>query len=282
MLTKKGRIIVEIIKEKRKSDLSCKSIVYTNKGPHGPFHWHEKVEICFIENGEFTFFSDGEYINASAGDVVVFGEHSVHRFIPNKVSTITICQFPVSILLSSGITVTPLKMHISSDEIKSVSDLEENLLSLFTMLRAQGVSVKSEDDPYFRSLCAALYFLLMKHFPAKDSSTLNKRQRQEFYRIAEYINNHFVEDINVSSIADALCIGRGTVSDIFSKYAEVSINSYINSLRINHSNKLLESGSNISNAAFESGFSSLRTFNYAYKREMGVTPSEYLKKANKK
>ncbi len=211
----------------------------------------------------------------------MFGEHSVHRFIPNTESYITVCQFPISILLSSGITVTPLKMHISAKEMDAVPDLNENLGVLFKLLEEQEISVKSEDNPYFRSLCAALYFLLMKHFPAQDSSTLNKRQRQEFYRIAEYINRHFAENINVSSIADALCISRGTVSDIFSKYAEESVNSYVNSLRINHSNKLLESGSTISNAAFESGFSSLRTFNYAYKREMGVTPSEYLKKVKK-
>ena len=272
---------MEIIREKRKSDLSCKSRTYKKNGSNSFFHWHEKVEICFIRQGEFTFFSDGEYIDASVGDIVVFGEHSVHRFIPNTESNITVCQFPISILLSSGVTVTPLKIHISAQEINAISDLNEKLEILFKLLEEQEVCIKSEDNPYFRSLCAALYFLLMKNFPAKDSSTLNKRQRQEFYRIAEYINSHFAEDINVSSIADALCISRGTVSDIFSKYAEVSISSYINSLRINHSNKLLESGYAISNAAFESGFSSLRTFNYAYKREMGVTPSEYLKKVKK-
>ena len=273
---------MKIIKEKTRSELACISRIYTKRGPQSAFHWHEKVEVCFIKHGEFTFFSDGEYIDASSGDIVVFGEHSVHKFIPKqKVNAITICQFPISIMLSSGIKVTPLKMHISAEEIKTVPDLDDNLTQLFRMLRKQRRSEKSVDNPFFRSLCASLYFLLMKHFPANDSSTVNKRQRQEFYRIAEYINSHFTEDINVSSIADALCIARGTASEIFSKYAEVSISSYINSLRINHSNKLLESGSTISNAAFESGFSSLRTFNYAYKRETGITPTEYLKKTKK-
>lgn len=273
---------MKIIKEKTRSELCCLSRIYTRKGPHSVFHWHENVEICFIRYGRFTFFSDGEYITASAGDVVVFGEHSVHKFIPKQqINAITICQFPVSILLSSGIAVSPLKMHISAEEMAIIPDLKETLADIFKMLKKQRKSVKSTDNPFFRSMCASLYFLLMKHFPAKDSSTVNKRQRQEFYRIAEYINSHFTEDINVSSIADALCITRGTASDIFSKYAESSINSYINSLRINHSNKLLENGSAISNAAFESGFSSLRTFNYAYKRETGLTPTEYLKKAKK-
>lgn len=273
---------MEIIKEKYVSDLACKERHYKKTQPAGVYHWHEKIEICYLKRGDFSFFADGEYITADTGDIVVFGEYSVHRFLQTKGSRdIYICQLPVKILISPGVTVKPLKSHITSDEIKKIPGLKENLEWIFAVLKQEGYSVKLEENPFFSNMAASLYFLLMKYFPTKDSSTVNKRQRQEFYRITEYINNHFTEDINVSSIANALCVGRGTVSDIFSKYAEVSISSYISSLRINHSNKLMENGYTISDAAFQSGFSSLRTFNYAYKREMGITPSEYLKKTKK-
>ena len=269
---------MEIIKEKRRSELVCLNKLYKKSNTDSAYHWHENIEVCFIKRGDFTFFADGEYINADTGDIVTFGEYSVHRFMRAKgFRDIYICQFPVSILIGSGVTLKPIKAHITADEIKAVPGLATKLDNIFNMLLQEQRSEKSEDNPFFKNLMASLYFLLMKCFPGEEQKTINKRERQEFYRITEYVNSHFTEDINISSIADALCISRGTVSEIFAKYAEVSISNYINSLRINHSNTLLKNGSSIANAAFESGFSSIRTFNYAYKRETGKTPTEYLK-----
>lgn len=269
---------MEIIKEKRRSELVCLNKLYKRSNHDSSYHWHENIEICFIKRGDFSFFADGEHIDADTGDIVTFGEYSVHRFMRAKgFRDIYLCQFPVSILLVSGVTLKPLKTHITAKEIKAVPGLATKLDSMFNMLMQEQRCEKSEENPFFRTMMASLYFLLMKHFPGEETKTVNKRERQEFYRITEYINSHFTEDINVTSIADALCIARGTISEIFMKYAEVSINSYVNSLRINHSNELLSNGSSIADAAFESGFSSIRTFNYAYKRETGKTPTEYLK-----
>lgn len=270
---------MEIIKEKRKSDLVCSNRLYTSKHPDSSYHWHENIEICFIQRGDFSFFADGEYITADTGDIVVFGEYSVHRFLRTKgFRDIYICQFPVSILLIPGVTVKPLKSHIRARDIEKIPGLKEQLNEILKTLVNEHRCEKSETNPFFRAMSTALYFLLMRHFPGSETLTANKKERQEFYRITEYINNHYTENINVSSIADALCIARGTASEIFSKYAEVNILTYINSLRINHSNELLENGSSITDAAFESGFCSIRTFNYAYKKATGMTPSEYLNK----
>ena len=269
---------MEIIKEKRRSELVCLNKLYKKSNTDSAYHWHENIEVCFIKRGDFSFFADGEYINADTGDIVTFGEYSVHRFMRAKgFRDIYICQFPVSILIGAGVTLKPVKTHITADEIKAVPGLVTKLNNIFNMLLQEQRSEKSEENPFFRTMMASLYFLLMKYFPGEETKTVNKRERQEFYRITEYINSHFAEDINVSDIADALCISRGKASDIFAKYAEVSINAYINSLRINYSNELLRSGYSISDAAFESGFSSIRTFNNAYKRETGKTPTEYLK-----
>lgn len=269
---------MEIIKERHRHDLSCREAYYKKNHPAGTYHWHENIEICFVRKGDFSFFADGQYITANTGDIVTFGEYSVHRFLKTTgFRSVYICQLPIKILISPGVTVKPLKSHITLEEIKNVPGLKQNLDWIFNVLKQEGKTAKLEENPFYRSMAASLYFLIMKHFPGTETNTENKRERQEFYRITEYINSHFTEDITVSSVADELCISRGTVSEIFSKYAEVGINSYINSLRVNHSNTLMKNGSSITEAAYASGFSSIRTFNNAYKRETGKTPTEYLK-----
>ena len=50
-------------------------------------------------------------------------------------------------------------------------------------------------------------------------------------------------------------------------------------LRIEHACSLLENGDNITEAAFSSGFSSIRTFNRVFVENMEMTPREYMKLA---
>ena len=66
---------------------------------------------------------------------------------------------------------------------------------------------------------------------------------------------------------------RGKLSKIFSKYSSMSVNNYLNNLRINKANELLKDGCSVTQAAFESGFQSVRTFNNTYKNLTGTTPS---------
>ena len=68
------------------------------------------------------------------------------------------------------------------------------------------------------------------------------------------------------------------MSKIFLKYSGISINEHISMLRIKCANQLLVGGQSIIEAALESGFQSVRTFNNTYKKYMGMTPTEYIKK----
>ena len=52
---------------------------------------------------------------------------------------------------------------------------------------------------------------------------------------------------------------------------------FVNSLRIEHACNLLEKGSNITEIAFSSGFSSIRTFNRVFLQTLGMTPRDYIR-----
>ena len=133
-------------------------------------------------------------------------------------------------------------------------------------------------DSFLQSLATSVYFLLERHFSEEEAQFIPERDRQEFYGIIKFINERFKEDITVESIAKALFLSRGRLSSIFKKYSGAGVSEYINRLRIKNANSLLSEGKSITDAAFESGFQSIRTFNNVYKSIMDLTPSEYLKK----
>ena len=52
---------------------------------------------------------------------------------------------------------------------------------------------------------------------------------------------------------------------------------FINSLRVEHACTLLEQGCNITEIAFSSGFSSIRTFNRVFAQNMNMAPRDYIR-----
>ena len=136
----------------------------------------------------------------------------------------------------------------------------------------------SDEENYFqRCMVLALYCLLARHFSEEGKEDFAKEQK-EFLHILEYISEHFDEDINVNTLAERLFMYSGRLSSLFKKYSGMSLNEYVYSLRIKKANELMNQGSSIIEAAMQSGFQSVRTFNHVYKNITGITPKDYKKR----
>lgn len=268
---------MEIVQETTKSEISCRTGIYLKSDLS--FHWHENVEICRILNKPCRFRIDGEIIYANPGDIITIGEQVIHQFLIDEDDTqIQIFQFFPKILLNISYGILPLKTHITAEETAKSPELKGNIDALFSMLAHEHRAKTAEENPFACSLAVSLYLFLQKNFPSEIEFSRAKSDRSDFYKIADYINEHFCEDINVNSISKEFFISRTKLSRIFKKYSGTGINEYLNTLRIKNANYLIENGTSITDAALSSGFSSIRTFNNVYKIIMKTTPSEHLKK----
>ncbi|MBQ7718242.1 MAG: AraC family transcriptional regulator [Clostridia bacterium] len=267
---------MRIVKEKVVNELSSR-IIEKSGARLSAFHWHEKYEICCVVKNSSRFLVDGKVIEADEGDLITINERIVHRFLTcENDSYIRIIQFPYRIILNSNIKIKPLKAHIPSEEIKKIPDLKPRLDSLFEILDQERAAQYADENPFFMSLLLSLYLLLMRNFAEEQNSCAPKKDRAEFYKIAEYVNSNFKEDINVNIISANLYIPRKRLAAIFKRYSGMGLSDYINSLRVKNVNELINEGYNITEAALESGFQCIRTFNNVYKSYIGMTPTEYI------
>ena len=93
-----------------------------------------------------------------------------------------------------------------------------------------------------------------------------------------YAEENFCEKCFLKDVARKLGYDYAYLSKIFKRNTTLSFNSYVNALRINKSKILLEkTKKSVSQIAVECGYSSLRTFNRAFIRSEGQTPSQYKK-----
>lgn len=267
---------MKIVQEPTRSDMCCHQLTF--RTGNRDFHWHEHYEFCQILKNPCRFLVNGQLIQAQEGDIIAIAEQTVHRFLVDHDDTLVrIVQFPVRILLPTTASIKPLKTHITLAEQNANPQLKERLDCLFRIMDREYQVPLAESNPFLQSLCAAVYFLLMRHFATEETSVSSGNERREFYKVVEFANQHYTSNINIQIIASQLYSSRGRLARLFRKYSGMDLNEYINSLRIKHANQLLLQGYRITEAATESGFQSIRTFNNIYRAQMGITPSEYVR-----
>jgi AraC-like DNA-binding protein len=89
-------------------------------------------------------------------------------------------------------------------------------------------------------------------------------------------------DVSLSKLSKMVGKSPQVVSSVINEHARQNFNDFINYYRIQDAKKLLVDTENekftISSIAFDTGFSSLSSFNSAFKKFEGMTPSVFRKK----
>ncbi len=134
-----------------------------------------------------------------------------------------------------------------------------------------------------------VYFLSFKAFQLKvtdvDGNVFKKNDdTQLFTQISKLIvDDKLYLEPNVSLTGISKLISKSTqkTSEVINQYAKQNFNDFINYYRIQEAKKILvgddSKNHTISAIAFDSGFSSLSSFNSAFKKFEGTTPSSYRK-----
>lgn len=79
-------------------------------------------------------------------------------------------------------------------------------------------------------------------------------------------------------MAGDLYLNKYYISHVFKDRFHTSITIFINNLRVGYACELLKRVNGITEVAFQSGFSSIRTFNRVFSKCIGMTPGEFAKK----
>ncbi len=100
-------------------------------------------------------------------------------------------------------------------------------------------------------------------------------------RLAEEIKLYILKNLgdsglSVSSIADSFGFSDDYLGRIFKKAAGVSINAHITHTRLNHACRLLiNTRLSVAEIALSTGYSSTNYFCRSFKKQLGVTPTDY-------
>jgi AraC-like DNA-binding protein len=111
-----------------------------------------------------------------------------------------------------------------------------------------------------------------------DRHGITESSEEKLKRVIAFIEENFTSDISREGLAAAVDLNPNYMSRLFMTYTGKKISDYINELRIKSTIEKIEKGDMlILDIALEAGFESLSTFNRAFKKITGTTPSDYKK-----
>lgn len=123
-----------------------------------------------------------------------------------------------------------------------------------------------------------LQYDMVLTFTKEINNLKNKTNDHLSNEVYYYIIHHLSDAIKTEDIANSLYISRSHLSTIFKKTQGISLNDYIQQIKIDKAKELLKDNSkSIVLISDYLGFSSSSHFNRVFKKITGITPKEYRK-----
>ncbi|MBE6592554.1 MAG: helix-turn-helix domain-containing protein [Ruminococcaceae bacterium] len=238
-------------------------------------HLHYNVEIAFIYEGETDVMVDNHSIaRAVGGDIVLVFPNQMHSFYTLQKERHILLIFDPKLLpeLSSVFTE-----HLPANNIVRGAANDKELRSLIERISD---AAKKDTDPYGNIVLRGyLLAFLGRLFEMAEFKKINAEDIHAIGSVMNYCIAHYSENLSLDLLEKKLHISKYYISHIMNKKLNMGFNDYVNQIRISNAcRKLAESDMPISQISEAVGFCTVRTFNRAFAKHVGMTPREYRSK----
>lgn len=135
--------------------------------------------------------------------------------------------------------------------------------------------IRQAEHPEEMEACifAVCQYFEQRRLQDEDQEEIRLKERLEQKISEEYPR----QDFNLANLSDWAGVSEKKLYRDFKKMFGVSFSSYLEMLRLRQAQKLLQEGNPVQDVAVAVGYGSDYSFRRAFKRVMGVSPSEYQK-----
>ncbi|MCX7842893.1 MAG: AraC family transcriptional regulator [Clostridia bacterium] len=256
------------------------------------YHWHECLEITYVNSGSGFYEVNGITYPMSKDDVILFNNVEPHAWgcKQNEHMLVTVLIFNPSVIASGELdlfdnqylkpfnqrgTAFSNKLDASRSEtgqiLQLIRDIEYEISG-----RMIGWKLMT------KTKLLNILTLLIRHFTdsLKPSEELHTKasQLEVLKEVLEYIHKNFTRCIRLDELAFMAHMSPNYFSAFFKQTLSLSPVEYITKCRIAMAESLIKTTNRtLLDIATECGFNNMSNFYRAYKKIMGYTPRELKK-----
>lgn len=237
-------------------------------------HLHYHIELVLMLEGESVGFCDIEQCRIEKGDAFIAFPNQIHRFEsigPERYFLFIISPDMMPELAPLFTGSTPRSALIKN----AVSDPEiPELIKRLAALKSPETTLAEVER---RGYLLTLFGKLLSRLELSDTTPGDSNALKA---IVNYCTRNYTKELSLGVLERELHISKYYISHLFSDKLHIGFNDYINSLRVSFAcHHLRHSDRSVTEISDLVGFGTLRTFNRAFIKQMGRTPSEYRRAA---
>ena len=170
------------------------------------------------------------------------------------------------------------KFTLSKKEMMIAEMLAEKIRKLCPGIDPADAEMSREDEQILKNLIEIIVLSLNQRRDEHEKNSADGSAGNRFTEIAGYMKRRVADPLDVDRICSDCSIGRSALKELFRRYTGSGVIKYYNYLRTRHIIKLLGEGMQMSEISDLMNFSSQNYLSSFFKRETGMTPTEYKSK----
>jgi len=244
-------------------------------------HYHKAFELIYIEEGELEITA-AVAERAIAGTFAMIPSNYIHSYKSIVPAKTWICKFSADYVpgfASYMVGKCSTSLLFSCDET-TMAYLRLTLFADERLLWEGNGSPFAELQPEERALrllmAQGYVHIICSHY-AKQAKLLPREDKKEILvrKLVHYVSDNFRNDITLLGAAEALGYSYDYLSRYFNQGFMVNFKQFVNQHRLAYARKLIcEDKMSVEEAAFESGFGTVRNFYHVCKKITGETPGK--------
>ena len=235
-------------------------------------HLHYSIEFFLLLEGETTAYIDSVEYKVSAGELCIVFPNQIHQFKSHPDEKYILVIVNPDILPEVGDLFTKSVPESPIIKCGETADKAKQL-----MLDLVSVSAGPYRDIIIKGLLLSFFGLVFREKPLVEQRAENSHALKT---VVNYCSRNFSLDLSLDFLENQLHISKYYISHLFSQTLGIRFNDYINSLRITDACRQLKTtDKTVTEISEYVGFNTLRTFNRAFAKQIGMSPSEYRKNA---
>ncbi len=256
--------------------------VRTNRTVPNAYHYHDYMEILYATDSDTVLWVNGESHPFRSGDVAVINSGEPHAFTFNESSNYICLKFTPGIFSADNgcmFQIQYLLPSLGKDLSKRVfpsSELEGiDIEALVNEITLEWDGKETAHELIIRANIFKIFAAIIRLWEKNNVFKFAPRPSDAMQKALTYISekNACVSEEEVASICS---LSPNYFSRSFKNTVGKNFKDYINSIKLqNARNLLVATTKNITEIAYDTGFSSTSHFISAFKKEFHLTPKQF-------
>lgn len=229
-------------------------------------HFHNFLEVHFIENGFATYKVGKDTVKVEGGQYLLLSEGATHQ------KTIDACDY------TYHLTFQPLGSAYSVPDFQGykVGKITDKMLDTLHSVSDYYEEHKYEFCLDISSQILQLIYSISELTANQTEEALPTKQDTRLIYAKQYISDNICRKISCADVASNCYLSARQCSRIFQKYEGITLKEYIDKEKLLLAETLLTSGDmTIQEISDRLGFCNEYYFHTFFKKLSGVTPREY-------